>query len=84
MTPQDFLMNRSAGLGRKNKQTDMRETKLNRPVRGLVPGLELQIPLDIPDQQRRPRIKPRPVRAAVYFDGDSWKPPIVRPRSNNT
>lgn len=78
------MMSGSAALGRNNKHTDMRETKLNRPVRGLVAGMELQIPLDIPDQHRRPRIKPRPVRAAIYFDEDSWKPPIVRPRSSNT
>jgi hypothetical protein len=57
----------------------MHSQKLNRPRPELVlPGLHLQIPLDIPDRPRRPKIKPRPVRTTVYFGAESTSQVIIR------
>jgi hypothetical protein len=41
------------------------------------PGLHLQLPLDIPDFARRTKVKPRPVRQVLYFDGGLEHPATV-------
>jgi len=60
------------------KQTNMHSQKLNRPGLDKPLPLHLQIPLEHPDHRRRPKIKPRPVRAAIYFGGKSVSPAIIR------
>jgi len=47
------------------------------PLVSTPPGLHLQIPLDIPDRWRRPKIKPRRTNAMLYLNREKAQPKIL-------